>query len=334
VANAVDEAYGAWVAAPSTPLPPPCVLTAFARVASSVTDSSTDRALALAAESRRRGPEQREMLAAEVVLLARVRRYADVSRVYDRLVAIDSQPAIEVSRLAIAAARQRRDTASLLRLLSRNMARPDAGPGMRTEYNVTRQASQLWGAINEARGLLRQNPRYIEAYPSLVGNFGTLGLADSVVASIRRGLAQGATRQALTPSLETFVNTMLRHATLYGDAAGWGSAIAGAARVDSVLSSPSTKSLVAVLVLRAAEPRTAEIAALVAAPGLSSAGDAASERRRASGCQRIPDVAASLDVAQARLREGGDRYAGGGVAQVRAGLDAARSKLASLQVRC
>src|SRR5262245_6320922 len=72
VINAIDEAHRAWVANPtSTQLPPACVFAAFARVANSVTDSLNNGALALVAESRRRGPVEREVLAAEVLLLAR-----------------------------------------------------------------------------------------------------------------------------------------------------------------------------------------------------------------------------------------------------------------------
>lgn len=333
VINAIDEAHRAWTADPSTQLPPGCVFAAFARASAAASDSTNARALALATEADRRTPRQRDVLAAEVVLFARARRHADVSRTYDRLVALDSQPPMELAKLALAAAHERRDTTSLSRILSRTMNRPDAPSSMRTEYNVVRQTRQLWAAINEARGLLRQNPKYLVAYPSLVGNFGTLGLADSVVASVRRALAAGASRASISPSLETLVNAMLRHATLYGSAYDWQPVIARASRVDSTLSTPSTKFLVAALILYAAEPATAEISALVSSTGMTPSTDPASVQRRTAGCQRLPAVTASLNVAEARLREGGDRYAGG-AAQVQAGLAAARSKVASLQDVC
>ena len=339
VFNAIDEAHRAWVANPATTqLPPACVYTAFARVAGSASDSVNIRALALAMEASRRTPDQRELLAAEVVLLARARRYADVTRTYDRLVTLEPQPAIDVARVAIAAARQRADTATLVRLLSKTMDRPDAGPLMKTEYNILRQKAQLWAAINEARGLLRQNPRYVTAYPSVVGNFGTLGLADSVASSLRRALAAGAARQSLSASVETLVSAMLRHATLYGSTYGWEAPIASAIRVDSVLSSPSTKFLIAVLTLHSVEARTVEVSALVGTPSMSPPADAAVReelaRRRAAGCQRVPELARSISIVETRMREGGERYAGGGVAQVNAGLSAAREKVASLQDVC
>jgi hypothetical protein len=333
IANSIDEAHRAWTANPSTQLPPPCVFSSLARVAGSVTDSTNDRALALAAEVQRRGPAQRDLLAAEVMLFARGRRFADVSRTYDRLVTLDPPPAMEVSRLAIAAARQRGDTASLLRLLSKTMTRSDASPALRMEYNVVRQSKQLWAAINEARGLLRQNPKYLVAYPSLVGNFGTLGLGDSVVATTRRAFAAGASRATILPAVETLVNAMLRHASLYGSTYGWDAAVASATRVDSALSTPSTKFLVAALIIYAAESHTAEMSALIGTPALASASDAASTQRRATGCGRIPAVTASLDVAARKLRDGGDRYPGG-AGQVHAGLSAAREKVTSLEAIC
>ena len=330
VADDINEAHRAWTTNPSTQLPPACVFTALARVANNVTDSTNGRALALVAELRRRGPssEPRDLLAAEILLLARGRRFAEVSRAYDRLTAVDSQPSSEVMRVAIAAARQRGDTASLIRIFSRAIARQDATAPMRTEYNVLRQTAQLWAAINEARGLVRQNPRYLAAYPSLVGNFGTLGLADSVIATFRRALAAGAARGTIVPSAETLVGAMLRHATLYGSAYGWDPVIATATRVDSAIATPSTKFLTVALIVYAAEARSTSIGAMVNAP----ATDAAAAQQRAAGCRQVPVVSASLDLAERRLREGGDQYSGAG--QARSGLNAARQKLASLSNIC
>ena len=332
VANDIDEAHKAWTSNPATPLPPACVFTALSRVENSITDSTNAHALALAAEVRKHGPETRELLAAEVVLLARGQRYAEVSRTYDKLVALDPTPALEVSQLAMAAARQRGDTASLLRILSKSVTRGDANSAMRSEYNVVRQAKRLWEAINEARGLVRQNPRYVAAYPSLVGNFGTLGLADSVAATSRRAFAAGAQRSAILPSVETLVGAMLRHAALYGSTYDWDSEIAAAKRVDAALSTPSTKFLTAAMIVYAADAQSAEIGAMVRTPALASAGNGAASPQHTAGCQRIPSVTASLDLAERRLGEGGDKYRS--AAQVRSGLSAAREKLASLQGMC
>ena len=321
--NAVDEAHRALRREPTTPLPPVCVLAAFARIASPLPDSLNAGALALAGELRRRGSNQRELLATEIVLLARMRRYADVSATYTRLVALDSQPAIEVSRLAIAAAHQRSDTATLIRILARTASQPGAGSAIPAELNVLRQVSALRSAINEARGLIRQNPKYVGGYPSLVGNFGTLGSRDSVVAYIRRAFAQGVPRATLSPSVENFVTATLRHATLYGSTYGWDAQIAAATRVDSALSSPSTKFLVASLLVQSTEPPIAEISSLVSGTALSPrATDAAArdqaEQRRAAACQRIAPLSQRFDAAQTYLRNGGDRFAGGGVQQLAA----------------
>jgi hypothetical protein len=335
VVNAIEEAHRAFVATPSTPLPPACVLSAYARVPGMIPDSIDAHALTIAAELRRRGANERELLSSEIVLLARARRYAEVSRAYDRLVMLDSQPSIQSVRLASAAARQRGDTAALLRILTRAGSRPDASPAFRAELNVLRQVSALHAAINEARGLVRQNPKYVAAYPSLVGNFGTLGAADSVVAYVRRGTAQGAAHASLAPALDPLVNTMLRHASLYGSTYGWEGQIASAMRVDSVLSTASTKFLVAALIAQSAEKRIADIDALVSGaswlPG--TMGDLAA-RTRTTGCERIAPFSATLDVAQARLRDGGDRYAGGGASQIASSLANEQNRLAALRETC
>ena len=152
VADDINEAHRAFASNPSTQLPPACVFSALAGVATGVTDSTVARALVLTGEVRRRGPATRELAAAEVVLLARAHRYAEVTRAYDRLVALDSQPAFQVVRLALGAARQRGDTVSLLRILARTVPRHDATAAMRTEYNVVRQASQLWARSMKRAG--------------------------------------------------------------------------------------------------------------------------------------------------------------------------------------
>jgi hypothetical protein len=337
--NAVEDAHRALVANPTTPLPPACVVAAFARISVSLPDSLDAHALALSTELGRRGAEPRDLLPSEIILLSRTRRYADASRAYDRLLAIDPQPPIEVVRLAIAAARQRRDTAALVRILSAAVDRPDASSAMRAELNVLRQVRDLVTAINEARGMLRQNPRYVAAYPSLVGNYGTLGMADSVVTYIRRALAQGVARASVASALEPFVNAMLRHASLYSSTYtyGWDAEVSAAIRVDSALSTPSTKFLVASMIVQSVEPQVAQIGSMVSGTRLPRATGASADdraRNHASGCERIASLMASAAGAESRLREGGDRYAGGGVSQLRSAVAAVRSRLTSLQEAC
>ncbi len=335
VVNAVEEAHRALIANPSTPLPPGCVLTAFARIPGAMPDSIEAHALAIATELAKRGGNQRDVLASEVVLYARARRWADVSSTYDRLAAVDPQPPIDVARLALAAARQRGDSAALLRLVAKTATRADAPQALRTEANILKQVGALRSAVNEARGLVRQNPKYVAAYPSLIANFGTLGMTDSVVSYVRRALANGATRASLATSVDPLVNASLRHAALYGSTYGWDAQIASAARLDSALSTPSTKFLVASLVAQGAEPRIAEITAQVKGaswlPKGSAAGDA---QDKARGCQQIASVVTSLDAAEAKMRAGGAGYSGGGAAQMAASIGAERSQLAMLQDLC
>jgi hypothetical protein len=337
VVNAVEDAHRALVANPSTPLPPPCVLVAFARINAPTPDSVNAHAIDLAAELTRRGGTQRELHESEVLLYSHAHRFADVSKSYDALVAVEPQPPIDVARLAIAAAHQRGDTATLIRLLTKNAPRADAPPILRSELNVLQQVGALRTAINEARGLVRQNPKYVAGYPSLVGNFGTLGAADSVVSYIRRALAQGATRASLTAGVDPFVNTTLRHAALYGSSYGWESQIATAQRVDSALTTPSTKFLIASLIVQSAEAQIGEVGAQVTGTsfGPTVLGAATSApSMRAAGCRRVAPLLASLTLAERKLREGGDRYSGGGASQVGTALGAETARLTDLQAVC
>jgi hypothetical protein len=205
------------------------------------------------------------------------------------------------------------------------------------ERTVLQQVGALRSAINESRGFVRQNPKYVAAYPSLIGNFGTLGNVDSVVVYIGRALGQGVTRPSLATAVDPAVNTLLRHATLYGNSSyGWETQIAAATRLDAALTTPSTKFLVASLIAQSAEQPIAELSPLIEGssifPGMSA--NAASERR-GPACRRIGPLTSSLDVATARLREGGDRFAvAAGVAQLGAALSAERERLVALQEVC
>ncbi len=339
VVNAVEDAHRALAANPSTPLPPVCVLTAYAQITSVLPDSLDAHALVIAAELDRRGSGKATLLESEIPILARAGRYADVLQAYARLAALDPHPPIAIARLAIAAAHQRADTAALLKLLSATASRADSPPVIRAEYNVLRQTSALRSAIAEARGLVRQNPRYAAAYPSLVGNFGTLGMTDSVISYTRRGLTAGASRASLAPALEPYVSALLRHASLYGGTYDWAEQITSASSVDATLSTPSTKFLVAALIVSRAEPRVPELSArIVGTPWLprsmgAGATDAAA-RERAAGCRELTALSGQLNDAKARLQAGGDKYAGGGVPQVAAGISGAQERVAGLQEVC
>jgi hypothetical protein len=340
IVNAVEEARRVLAADPSATPPPACVVGAFARIDGYLPDSLVDHASALASEIRRRGGTQQDLLASEVLLFVRARRYAEVLPTYDRLTAIDSNPAMDVMRVAISAAWQQRDTIRLTRILTRASARAGAPPAMRNELNVLRQVGALRAAIDESRGLVRQNPKYLAAYPSLIGNFGTLGRADSVRSYIQRALGQGAARATLQTSVDPFVNTMLRQAALYPTVFLGETAIASASRVDSALSTTSTKFMVASLIAQSAEPEIAEINALVSGSSWLTRGmgtttaAAPTNRARADACRRIPPILARLGVAEQRLREGGDRFPGAGTAQIRAGVSSERDRLTLLQDIC
>jgi hypothetical protein len=339
IVNAIEEAHRALVANPSTPLPPACVVGAFARIDGYLPDTLVEHASSLAAAIGRRGPPQRDLLAAEVLLLGREHRFGDVSAAFDRLAAIDSQPATDVLRVAIGAAYAQHESARLTRLIAKAAARPDVSPAFRNELNVLRQSSALRSAIAEARGLVRQNPRYVAAYPSLVGNFGTLGESDSVVSYVRRALGQGASRASLQPALDPFVNTMLRRAAIYGDTWSWAQAIAAASRVDSTLSTNSTKFLVASLIVQSIDPQIGELGGLIGGTSwmprvTGAAATDESMRSRTAACARIAPLLMSLDRAEQRLGAGGERYAGGGVSQLRAGARAERERLTYLQELC
>jgi hypothetical protein len=340
VVGAVEESYRAWRANPTGAIPPGCILTAFAKVTAPLPDSTVGHAISLAEEATRREPKALERLSTETILLARAARHSDALRAYNRAVAEDStRVAMELHRIGIKAAHRVADTASLLRALTRAARDPGASTSFSTERQIITRVPGLLDAIVTGRGFLRQNPNYVAAFPSIIINFGQLGNADSVMLYVRRALAARAEPTAIAPGMDAIVATVLRHATLYGPVDGWDNLVKKGMRIDSTLSTPSTKLMMAALITYAADAQVADIDALVsgkvAAP---MATDAESRARaaadRATGCSRIPSVKASLDVAEAKLRDGGSRYPGPTVPAIVAGLSQARNSIVDLQLKC
>ena len=323
IVDAIESAHRALVASPSTPLPPACVVVAFAQIETPVADSTSEHGLSIATELGKRGPATAELIASEVTLLSRLDRHADVVRAYDRLIVVDAAPSMNVVRLALGAAHKRADTATLLRVISKAAARRDAPMAVRMEHDVLRSIGRLWTAVNQAQGFIRQNPRNATMYPSIVANFGTLALPDSVAAYARQGIAQGVTRAALTPSIESFVGTMQRHASLYGSTYDWDRAIVGVARVDSAFTTPSTKFLVASFLVQSAGPA-------VAVAGVDVKADAG----RADACRRLTRAASMLDVAETQLRSGGDRHTPSAVSSLRGAMTATRGRIEASRGPC
>ncbi len=138
--------------------------------------------------------------------------------------------------------------------------------------------------------------------------------------------------------MDALVATMLRHAALYGSTDGWDAPVADAFRVDSALSSPSTKYLVAAVIVYAAETQIADISVVVGdAPQAAHLNDPTAPlqgSQRAGACQRLGPLGAQLGSADAHLRDGGDRYTAVNVTALTAGLSAAHAKLTSLQEAC
>jgi hypothetical protein len=335
IATAIEYTYRELQSDASAKLPPGCVVLGFARIAGPVPDSLVAHALVVGTAHERRASDVRDARIGEIALFARTKRFTELSSAYDRLSSVDTQPPYDVVRFAAAAARSRGDSGALLRIVTKAGARSDAPGSLRNEANVLRQITPLLAAINQARGLIRQNPKYTAGYPSIVANFGTLGQADSVVAYVSRGLAQGATRSALSASVESFVNAVQRHATLYAMTFDWDAAITHAMRVDSVLPSSATKYLVASLRVQSAGPRISRAEELVNGvswwpPGRDAA---TAPSTRGEGCAQLAPIDASLGVAQSAMTAGGDGYATG-AAELRGALFSARAAVARLREVC
>jgi hypothetical protein len=267
----VEVAYRAFQRDSSHALPAPCLLSALAarratalptvvtgalEMVRSFPDSTYAHALALTEALLSGGSGEIDLLDTKVSLLARLRRYADVGPTFDLLVARDSaRGTLAAYKMAISSARRAADTASMLRYVAAAATKFPADAQLAAEYNVLRQMGRMRSLIDSLHRAMRADPSLTLGYASLASIYGNLRQPDSTLAYIRRGLAHGVPRQTMADALRSLIGALLREAQISDGPDTWEQTTPVALDIDSVLSTPESKYLVALSLSRVAAGR-------------------------------------------------------------------------------
>lgn len=343
IGNEVEVAFARWQKAPTDPVPAACLYAAVARSPLLQSDSVILKALDLSAEALRRSPENPDILAARIVLLSRARRYAEVAPAMDELfLARPTATTQEMHRLTVGAVMQLHDTSAILSRLGNAAARFGSSPTFAPEYEVWRQIPRLRALVDTVHRIMGKDPTLIVGLVNLSSIYGNLDQPDSALVYARRALRAGNSRDVVAKALESLIGVKLRRAQLIGVPEVWVATLPVALAIDSTLSTPASKYLIARTLseIVADETRLAQYIS----SSLDS-GDPAGYARvqtavggntylRVMTCSRIAELNEMIAAARGKLAAGGDRFAVETVSRLRAGLDGMAASLAQLKPRC
>jgi hypothetical protein len=340
----VDREIGAlhatWKLKPAAPVPPACVYTALARAPLAHSDSAIIQGLDLSAEHLRRTPGDVAVLEARVTLLYRAERYREVGPAIDELFsASPSRMTEDVYRMSIASAMRLHDTVATINRLANASYRYSRR--FTPEYDVWRQLPRLRALIDSVHRRLNADPTLVVGYVNLSSIYGNLDRPDSAIAFAKLALKKGVGREAVGKALESLIGVRMRRARILATPDVWAATLPVALAVDSALTTPASKYLVALTLseIVADEARLAQQIAYGIESGepggfgrLTVRGDGA--RVRVLTCGRIAELEGMIAMSRAKLHAGGDQFAPETMQGMRAGLTAMSATFTSLKQRC
>jgi hypothetical protein len=343
IALEMTTAYSNWRSNPQVTPPERCWFTAVALAPYAHTDSVVIKTLALSDEALRRSPEDPAILYARLVLLSRIGRYAEVAPTMDALfMARTSATTEETHRLTVAAAMQLRDTAAITNRLANAATRFPRSKTLAPEYEIWRQIPRLRALIDTVHRIMKKNPTLTVGLVNLSSIYGNLDQPDSAIAYAKRALRAGVGREPVAKALESLIGVRMRWAKILDTPERWASTLPVALAVDSTLSTPASKYLVALTLAEIvkAETRIAQFISYglesgeVNGFGRETMTGTGSTYLRVMSCERLADLEGMLVRSQGKLSAGGEAFAPETVPTLRAGLNAMTGALAQLKPRC
>jgi hypothetical protein len=343
IGQEISKAYSNWRADPRVAPPEPCWYAAVARAPHAHSDSVVIEALALSDESLRQLPDNPTVLYARLVLLSRIGRFAEVMPTMDALfVARTSATTEETHRLTVAAAMQLHDTTAIINRLANAAYRYPRSKTLAPEYEVWRQIPRLRALIDTVHRIMTKNPALTVGFVNLSSIYGNLDQPDSSIAYAKRALRAGQTREAVSKALESLIGVRMRRAKILDTPEVWRATLPVAVAVDSALSTPASKYLIA-LSLAEVVKSEARVAQYIgygiesgAADGFGVPVVSASGKTslRVMTCARLEELEGMIATSRAKLAAGGDKFAEETVPALRGGLNAMTATLAQLKPRC
>ena len=343
IALEMTTAYANWRSNPQVTPPEPCWFTAVARAPYAHTDSVVIKTLALSDEALKRLPENTEILYARLVLLSRAGRFRDVAPAMDSLfVARPGATVEETHRLVVAAAMQLRDTAAIISRLANAASRFPRSKTLAPEYEVWRQLPRLRALIDSVHRIMKKDPTLTVGLVNLSSIYGNLDQPDSAIAYARRALRAGVGREPVAKALESLIGVRMRRAKILDTPERWAATLPVAMAVDSALSTPASKYLVALTLAEIvkAETRIAQFISYGLESGEANGfgrettTGAGSTYLRVLTCERVAELEGMIVRSKAKLTAGGEAFAPETVPALRGGLNAMAAALAQLKPRC
>lgn len=333
--------YATWRLKPSAPVPPACVYAALARAPLAHSDSAVIQSLELSAESLRRSPGDPTILAARVVLLSHAARYQEVGPAVDSLfVASPARLTEDMYRLSIAAAMRMHDTTAIINRLANASYRYSRR--FTPEYDVWRQLPRLRALIDTVHRRLKADPTLVVGYVNLSSIYGNLDRPDSAIAFAKLALKRGAGRDAVAKALESLIGVRLRRAQILASPDVWVATLPVALAVDSALTTPASKYLVALTLseLVADQARLARHIGYGIESGVAggfgrlTTDTTGNTSLRVLTCDRLQRLHRDIATARAMLAAGGDRFAPETVPAIQSGLTQMTATLNQLKSKC
>jgi hypothetical protein len=118
------------------------------------------------------------------------------------------------------------------------------------ELTVLNQVPRFRALIDSVQRAMKADPSLKEGYATLVSIFGNLDQPDSTLMYLRKGLARGLPRQTMATSLRSLIGALLREAQINDGLEIWEKTVPIAFDIDSAMSTPETKYLLALSISR------------------------------------------------------------------------------------
>jgi hypothetical protein len=248
----------------------------------------------------------------------------------------------EAHRLTIAAAMQLHDTVAIMNRLANAAARFPRSKILAPEYEIWAQRPRLKALIDTVHRIMRKDPTLTVGLVNLSSIYGNLDQPDSAIAYAKRALRAGQSRDAVGKALESLIGVRMRRAKILDTPELWASTLPVAFAIDSTLSTPASKYLVALTLAEIVRGET-QIAQYIAysldtgeqngfgRPMTDASGQV---YLRVMTCERVQQLERMIARSRAKLAAGGEAFLTETVPALRGGLTSMSAALAQLKPRC
>jgi len=338
----VDKAFGAYRANQAM-LPQSCLVERVSDSPYLHTDSAVVQALALTDALLKRTPENGPLLVARVVLLDRTRRYKDIDAAVSDVFGVN--PALityDLERMAVGAAFRTADTANIKKHLSIGAGRFGKDRPFGAELAIFEQLPRLHALPDTVHRRLRADKSLIIGYSNLASIYGNLDMPDSALAYTRLALRHGVDRSVVATALESLIGTTLRHAQFMNGPDVWEKTLPRAEQIDSTLSMPASKYLLALTLSKILEEET-RVAGDILSGGNFTSSSGLTRRRltddqqsyvKVMSCPKLHENVDRLGKIGRLLDSGGAKFDAAGSASIRAATAQMQAVMTMLQPYC